>query len=383
MKKIAVIPNEEFSSYFPQYTFKEREKYFNPNIRFETHIISFDEKEYKTLTKIGTLIIHSVCFVRGRPLRYFWRLLKTVWIIRKYKIDLVRTYNTFHHGLIAMLAAKVNRKPFVLSLHNDYDGVIRHSGRNYLYWHTLEKIVIKNATVVIGVAPYLSGYAKSHGARHVVVIPNPLNLKPFLTRNENAQIIRSRYNLNGKIVLLFVGRYYDPQKNFSRLLQAFSQLEPRLKQKTHLLVIGKSGGKGVYFNNFVSQLGLKNNVTFIGFLSHSEIPTYYQASDIFVFPSIYEGFGIALVEAMASGLPALTSNHPTMTHLVNSQNGVIINPYNVEEITVGLRYLIQMGEEERKKLGKEGQKKVAMSFNEKKVYDQVEELYLDLLKNGA
>lgn len=86
---------------------------------------------------------------------------------------------------------------------------------------------------------------------------------------------------------------------------------------------------------------------------------------------------------MASGLPALTSNHPTMTYLVNSQNGVIVNPYSTEEIAMGLKYLIQMDEQERKKLGKEGQKKVVMSFNEKKVYDQVEKLYLDLLKKGA
>lgn len=383
MKKIAVIPNENFSSYFPQYAFEEREKYFNPNLKFETHIISLDENEYKTVTKIGTLIIHPVGFFRGRLIRYFWRILKAVWVVRKHKVDLVRTYNTFHYGLVAMVAAKINKKPFILSLHSDYDRVIKSSGKNYFCWHTLEKIVIKKTTVTIGVTPYLSDYAKRHGAKHVVIIPNPLNLKPFLTRNENAQNIRSRYNLNSKIVLLFVGRYYDPAKNFARLLQAFSQLEPGLKQKTHLLVMGRGGEKEVYFDNFVSQLGLKNNITFIGFLPHSELPAYYQASDIFVFPSIYEGLPTSLIEAMAAGLPALTSDHCSVTYLVNSKNGVIVNPYSVEEITVGLNYLIQMDERERKKLGKEGQKKAVMLFSEKKVYDQIEKLYLDLLKNGV
>lgn len=379
-ERIGVIPNEDFSSYFPQYTFEERENYFNPNLKFETHIVSLNEKKYRSTTRMGTLIIHPVPFVLGKFIRIFLRFFKAIWIVKKYRVDLVRTYNTLQYGLIAMLAAKINRKPFVLSLHSDYDRAIRNSGKNYFFWHTLEKIVMKNATVVIGVSPYLVEYAKKHGARDVVVIPNPVNLKPFLTTSENTQNVRNKYQLNEKIVLLFVGRYYDPAKNFARLLQAFSQLETELRENTHLLVIGRGGEKEAYFRNLVSCLDLGKDVSFIGFLSHSELPAYYQACDIFVSPSIYEGLPTSLVEAMASGLPALTSNHPSMTYLISPENGMVVNPYSVKEITAGLKYLVQMDKDRRKELGERGREKVAIFFGEEKVYDQIERLYLNLIK---
>jgi len=383
MRRIVVIPNEEFSSYFPQYTFEKIEKYFNPNLKFETHIISLDENEYKTVTKIGTLVIHPVGFFRGRFIRHFWRILKAIWVVRKHKVDLVRTYNTFQYGFVAMLAAKINRRPFILSLHSDYDRAIRSRGKNYLFWHTLEKIVIRNANSVIVVSPYLYDYARRHGAKGVAVIPNPLNLEPFLRKSENAPNIRSRYGLIGKTVLIFVGRYYDPAKNFVRLLQAFSEIGAELREKTHLLVVGRGGEKREYFNNLISQLGLNSKITFVGFLCHSHLPAYYQASDIFVLPSIYEGLPTSLIEAMAAGLPALTSSHPSMTYLVNSENGVTVDPYNVKEIARRLGYLIQMDSEGRRKLGKLGQQRIINLFHEKSVYNELEKLYLSLIRKGA
>jgi glycosyltransferase involved in cell wall biosynthesis len=107
--------------------------------------------------------------------------------------------------------------------------------------------------------------------------------------------------------ILFAG-VLEPKKNIPRLLQAYSQLI-RDKNISHQLVIaGKKGWKYEDIFKTVASLGIKNNVRFLGFAPAAHLPALYAMAELFAFPSLYEGFGLPVLEAMASGCPVVTSN---------------------------------------------------------------------------
>ena len=104
----------------------------------------------------------------------------------------------------------------------------------------------------------------------------------------------------------------QPRKNFARLIEAFA-LAKAEAQLPHRLVIG--GGKGwLYAEIFakVEALGLQNDVLFPGFIDEADLPALYSAATFFAYPSLYEGFGLPLLEALACGTPVLTADNSSL-----------------------------------------------------------------------
>jgi len=282
--KLVIIPNEAFSGYIPQYGVQHMEQYFNPNsVADEVHIVSpADNYKYKT-TRFGTLVIHPIRnFMHLEiPMIYLPGLLKTIEVIKKYDIDIVRAYNCFQLGLVGALAAKITKRPFVLSLHGDYDNMLKQKGKfAYYKWHSIEKFNIKSATKVIAISDYLVDYAKKHGAKDVAKIPNPIPVNSYIKPDmEKVKRIKEKYPIEGRIVMLFVGRYRAPVKNFERLLLAYSQIPRELKEKSVLFVLGSGTNKEIYFKNLVKKLGLQENIIFVGFIPHDEVMSFYHVAN--------------------------------------------------------------------------------------------------------
>lgn len=127
---------------------------------------------------------------------------------------------------------------------------------------------------------------------------------------------RARNNLPERI-LLFIGTL-EPRKNVDILVEAFAQLR-RETGCPHTLVIG--GGKGWLYDSIfarVKELGLEEYVRFPGYIPEADLPLWYNSADIFLYPSIYEGFGFPPLEAMACGTPVITSNTSSLPEVVGS-----------------------------------------------------------------
>ncbi|PIU03647.1 glycosyltransferase family 1 protein [Candidatus Shapirobacteria bacterium CG08_land_8_20_14_0_20_39_18] len=136
--------------------------------------------------------------------------------------------------------------------------------------------------------------------------------------------------------LLFLGSL-RPSKNLERLIEAFNLLEDK---KIQLVLAGKKGWLYESIFQKVKELKLENRVTFTDFVPEKEIPTLMRQAEVFVFPSLYEGFGIPVVEAMACGTPVLVSNAGSLPEVIGNA-GVIVNPYKVEEIAKGIKLAIK------------------------------------------
>ena len=138
--------------------------------------------------------------------------------------------------------------------------------------------------------------------------------------------VRRRYNLPPHFV--FSLGTLEPRKNLVRLIEAHSSLVTR--HSSLKLVI--AGGKGWLYEGIfdrVEELGLGNEVRFLGFVPDEDLPALYNLADLFVFPSLYEGFGLPPLEAMACGTPVVTTNISSLPEVVG-EVGLMVPPEDVE-----------------------------------------------------
>ena len=130
---------------------------------------------------------------------------------------------------------------------------------------------------------------------------------------------------------LFVGTLH-PRKNILRLLMAFNQFKTVTKSKMKLVLAGKKMWWTTEINAFFEQMEVKSDVVFTGRLSEQELIKITAAAYAITYVSIFEGFGIPLVEAMQCGVPVITSNVTSMPEVVEDA-GLLVNPFSEEEIT--------------------------------------------------
>ena len=166
--------------------------------------------------------------------------------------------------------------------------------------------------------------------------------------------IRKKYQLPDKFIL-FVGTL-EPRKNITRLLKAFDRLKTK-KNILHYLVL--AGHKGwLYEEIFKTYNKLKNRrfVLFIDYVNHNDLPIIYNLSDIFLYPSLYEGFGLPLLEAMACGSPVISSNTSSIPEVVGDA-GILVNPKSIDEVSNAI-YEVIMDKALRESLIEKGYKQV-------------------------
>ena len=139
---------------------------------------------------------------------------------------------------------------------------------------------------------------------------------------------RRRRNLPERFIF-FVGTL-EPRKNLLTLLQAYAQFR-RQSDAAHKLVLG--GAPGWFYQPVlaaVQELGLGTDVIFPGFIPDSELPLWYNAADVFVYPSVYEGFGLPPLEAMACGVPVIVSDASSLPEVVGDA-GLLVDPHEPVE----------------------------------------------------
>jgi glycosyltransferase involved in cell wall biosynthesis len=130
--------------------------------------------------------------------------------------------------------------------------------------------------------------------------------------------------------ILHVGSL-NPRKNIPRLIEAYNRLPPDIRQEYQLVIAGKSGWKADEVFAEVKQIGLEDKVVFTGFMGDNDLPVLMNGADLLAFPSLYEGFGIPPLEAMACGTPVIASNTSSIPEVVGDA-ALLFDPYNVEEM---------------------------------------------------
>ena len=148
---------------------------------------------------------------------------------------------------------------------------------------------------------------------------------------------RSKYKIETFPYIFCVGTV-QPRKNYTRLIQSLAQLHTQ-GIDIHLVI---AGGKGWLENPIyktITDTHMEDFVHFIGFVDDSDLPALYRNATCVAFPSLYEGFGLPILEGMASGVPVLTSNISSLPEVAGDA-AIMVDPYDLDAITDGLQRLI-------------------------------------------
>jgi glycosyltransferase involved in cell wall biosynthesis len=149
--------------------------------------------------------------------------------------------------------------------------------------------------------------------------------------------IHEKYHLPEQVIL-FVGTI-EPRKNLPTLIRAFRALIDGYKAEADLAIVGKQGWLYDDVYELVDELGLKNRVHFLGRVPTADLPHLYNASQMLVLPSYYEGFGLPPLEAMACGVPVIVSDTPAMSEAV-ADAAIRVAPEDDEGFTVAMWRLL-------------------------------------------
>lgn len=145
----------------------------------------------------------------------------------------------------------------------------------------------------------------------------------------------ARYGLNVPYIL-YVGTI-EPRKNLQRLIQAFAQLKKR-GLPHRLVMVGQPGWHCAPIYAEVERQNLQRDAIFTGYVPYEDLPALYSAAESMAFPSLYEGFGLPVLEAMACGTPVVTSASSSLSEVAGDA-ALLVNPYQVEQIANALHLI--------------------------------------------
>ncbi|MFO0501228.1 MAG: glycosyltransferase family 4 protein [Acidobacteriota bacterium] len=252
--------------------------------------------------------------------------------------------------------------PVVVSVHDvsylEHPEFFPRARRIQLRW-TVERTVRRAAKVVTLSEFSRAGIARAYGMNPDKIAVVPAACSEIFRPQPRAQaqaFVDGRFSLRAPFILC-VGDL-QPRKNPIGLIRAFEELVANYPQLTHKLVFV---GKDTWFAPRVHQIAeaspFSNRIHFTGYVNDDELLQLYNAGDLFVFPSFYEGFGIPLLEAMACGVPVACSNRSAMRE-VAGEAAHQFNPYSTREMVVAMRDLL-LDPDDRAEMGRRGRENAA------------------------
>ncbi|WP_035141291.1 glycosyltransferase family 4 protein [Flavobacterium daejeonense] len=239
--------------------------------------------------------------------------------------------------------------PAIVTIHDlitlDFPDLCKY--QSVFYFNFFLKKTIHNAEIIIAV----SHTVKKDIIRHFDVDAHKirviyLGIDPIFKRTIDIHILK-KYNLPEKYIL-FVGNI-EGKKNLTSLLLAFNELINQNKIEHKLVLVGKKGWKNKSVYKTISKYNLKQYILFTGYVPKKDLPVIYSMSDLFVFPSIYEGFGIPPLEAMACGIPVIVSNQGASPEICGDAC-LLVNPYDTHEMAKSIEMLLNNKELRQNKI---------------------------------
>ncbi len=199
------------------------------------------------------------------------------------------------------------------------------------YCERADKIIAVSETVKEHLIEYLKVPSEKIYTVHLGY--NQVFNESIPLEKENA--VKLRYNIPEKF-FLYVGQIYPP-KNFGRIIQAFAKIGPQNGFK--FVVAGEHRWLCDEDIALIDKLGIKDSVIWTGWIQNTDLPVLYRSAAALLFPSLYEGFGIPTLEAMASGCPVITSNRYA-TKEISGGAALLVDPENVDSIAGGIFRMI-------------------------------------------
>ncbi|HEX2920281.1 MAG TPA: glycosyltransferase [Bacteroidales bacterium] len=290
----------------------------------------------------------------------YWFIRNT--ILRDNKIDIIHCHVSYPSGILGVIISKAKKIPCILT---------EHTAIKKLYRSIIHKLCVnyalKKASALICVSNSLRKEVRLVVNRRVFVVPNIVNTNK----------ITSAEHPDSEVVNIgFLGNLNSRNKGLDILLMAMSKLNNR-KYKLHI------GGNGILLQDFQKmseELGIKDDCIFYGNIIPAKLGDFLSGLSFFVLPSRYETFGIVLIEAMAAGLPVISTKCGGPEDFVTAETGILIPPGDVN----GLENAIIEMEAKIKSYKREKIRAYAINtFGEKAFIERINPIYQSLHQTQA
>ncbi len=263
--------------------------------------------------------------------RILWEQLAQPRILRQIEADLI-------HGPV-FVAPLLAPCPAVITIHDLSFMRFPHLFRpaNRLYLTVMTRLSARRARRLIAVSAYTAAETNrllGVEAERIDVVYHGVESRFHPRASSEIAAFRQRKGLPERFVL-FVGTL-EPRKNLVRLVEAFA----RVRDERTCLVL--AGGKGWLYAELLARieaLGLSNKILFPGYIANDELPWWYNAAIALAYPSLYEGFGLPVLEAQACGTPVLTSNASSLPEAAGDA-ALMVDPYDVDALASALSRLL-------------------------------------------
>lgn len=207
-----------------------------------------------------------------------------------------------------------------------------------LYYRRGVAASVQHAERVITVSEFTAAELTKHlgyPRDRIDVIPNGVDERFGPATDEDQARVRTKYGLPERFIL-YTGTH-EPRKNLVRLIRAWSTIAAQTTQD--LVLAGRTGWKTAPIRAEAERSPHHDRIHFPGFIDDSDLPALMTAADVFAYPSLYEGFGIPVAEAMACGTPVLTSNTTSLPEVAGDA-AVLVDPLDIDALADGLRRLV-------------------------------------------
>jgi len=301
-------------------------------------IITRDDEEFPEDIKIVIDKAKDTVDVIGSPIRHYTVSEQTEYLklLNEINADLVH-FTNFNHPVRY-------KKPFVVTVHDLTLGQFTSKDTSWLKRKLYNFVVRKaseNARLVFTVSDYSKkAITKAYGipSSRISVTYNGIDHNRFYPISNTRTLLRvaRQYKIK-KQYILYVGQWAT-HKNLRRLLEAFAKVndEQEYRDKYSLVIVGRPRQYFEEIKEEIARLGLDKSVVLPGFVDDDDLPLLYNGARLFAFPSLMEGFGIPPLEAMACGVPVVSSNAASLPEVLEKA-ALYFDPENVSAIADALK----------------------------------------------
>ncbi len=301
----------------------------------------------------------------------FWRWLKA----KKFNPDIVHTHLFFGAGIEALLTARLLKKPLIGTSHTPISEFIennlfnfkflRRFGRCYTAWYYNRCKFVSAPSQSIITEMAKNGF---HAPGQVISNPIPLNI--YNSQNSQARDeLKKKFGLSENAIV-YTGRL-APEKHIDIILRAVALIKEKIPNIS--LAVTGHGSAAQFLEKLAADLKIADNVKFLGYIKTFDMPSLYHASEIFVVASTAETQCMSMLNAMASGLPAVGVNARALPEYINADNGRLVQPGDYTAMAKEILYLFEHPEE-RKTLGQNAARYV-QKFSAPAVAKEWEQIY--------
>jgi len=304
-----------------------------------------------------------------------WILFKSIKLIKKEKIDLIHAQG-FLSGILGYLLKKITRVPYILTIQSA-DFSVYHPRLNIniikVIYQKIEKEVFKNADFCHAVSYHLENHLKDFGIKKTIVIPNGVSQNRFKPDPDKLKT-RKEIGFDTENLIVCVSRL-EHKNGTHDLIEAAKYL----KDLDFKIIICGDGSDREKLEKMVEKFNLKDRVLFLGDILHAELPKYVACADIFIRPSLAEGFGIVFLEAMSAGLAVIgTPVGGIPDFLKHNENGLFCEPGNPKDIADKIETLIK-DKALAQRLIQNSFRTIKEEYNWENISKRIKELYKQIL----